>query len=170
MAALTDTRAVRSTVAAPAGTRRTRRAIPYRVVLLAAVATAVAAGFVAVYDPASARAAEAAGAELTRLLRFMALTKAAFAAGALLLAGWRLRHPTTPAVALSYAATGALMAAGPGLIWSVAHVALGAVLFHAGLALLLVLAWTDRANPAAPTAAGGGVLRRFASRSGRESP
>ena len=78
MLALTGTRAVRST--APAGTRRTRPAIRHRVVLLASVGVAVAAGFVAVHDPASARAAEAAGAELTRLLRFMALTKAAFAA------------------------------------------------------------------------------------------
>lgn len=161
MNALTDTRAVRSTV--PTATRWTRPAIPYipyRGVLFAAVAAAVAAGFVAAHAPASARAAEAAGTELTRLLRFMALTKAAFAVGALLLADWRLRRPATPASAASYVAVCALMAAGPGLIWSVAHVAAGAVLFHAGLALLLVLAWTDRAIPMEPAAGGGGVRGR----------
>ena len=158
MLALTDPRAVRFT--APAGTRRTRPAIRYRVVLYAAVGAAVAAGLVAAHDPASARAAEAAGAELTRLLRFMALTKAAFAVGALCLADWRLRRPVTPALSVAYAAMCALMVAGPGLIWSVAHVALGAVLFHAGLALLLALAWLNHASPAKPTAAAAGPLDR----------
>lgn len=160
MLALTGTRAVRFTT--PTETRRTRPAIRYRVVLYVAVAAAVAAGFVAAHDPAPARAAEAAGAELTCLLRFMALTKAAFAAGALCLADWCLRRPATPALSAAYAAMCALMVAGPGLIWSVAHVALGAVLFHAGLALLLALAWLDHANPTKPTAdAAGGLDRGF---------
>lgn len=35
------------------------------------------------------------------------------------------------------------MMAGPGLIWGLAHIGLGALLLHAGLAATLILLWCD---------------------------
>ncbi len=126
--------------------RRTAPALYGRSALAVAVALAVAAAFVAGHDAASARAVVIAGPELTRLLRFMAVLKGVCAAGAVALVWWRSGYPATLRVTMSYVAACLLMAAGPGLIWSMAHVALGAVLFHAGLALLLLVCWTDRAS------------------------
>jgi hypothetical protein len=104
--------------------------------LLTLAALAAAAGLLAtgpaLVDP-----------ELVMLLRFMAVLKAAMAIGALVLVAWRLRRPAGPALAASGIASVAFMAAGAGLIWSLGHVALGAVLFHAGLFTLLVAAWRD---------------------------
>ena len=76
----------------------------------------------------------------------MAIVKAALAAGAVALVWWRSAYPASRRAMLAYVAACLLMAAAPGLIWSMAHVILGAVLFHAGLALLLLVCWTDGAS------------------------
>jgi hypothetical protein len=92
---------------------------------------------------ATARAVADSGADLTRLLRAMAALKAmmAVAAGAAVL--WRLGVPVGLAWFAGYAMAAAAMAAGPGLIWGMAHVAGGAVLLHAGLLATIVLLWRD---------------------------
>lgn len=110
------------------------------VVVVAAVAGVVAT------DPGTAQAAGAqAGADLTRLLRLMTLIKAAMAAAAVGAALWRLGWPVSPGRLGIYALAGAPMVAGPGLIWGMAHVGLGALLLHAGLAATIVLLWRDPA-------------------------
>ena len=81
--------------------------------------------------------------KLLLLLRFMAVMKLATAVAALLLARWRLTRPIAPALALGYCAAVTLMALAPGLIWSLAHIALAAGVFHAGLLAFLVMAWRD---------------------------
>ena len=56
---------------------------------------------------------------------------------------WRLGWPATGPIAATGIAAVALMAAGTSLIWGLSHVALGAVLFHAGLFALIVAAWRE---------------------------
>jgi hypothetical protein len=119
-------------------------AVP-RAAFLFVIAAAAVAGALATGAETSARAVADSGDDLTRLLRAMALIKALIAAGAAAAVLWRLAAPTAPAWFARYALTGALMAAGPGLIWGMAHVALGAVLLHAGLAATIVLLWRDPA-------------------------
>ena len=126
--------------------RRAGSAPYWRGVLALSVVLAVAVAFVAAQDATSARAVESAGPELTRLLRFMAVVKAVLAAGAIGLVWWRSAHPATRRAMLGYVAACFLMAVAPGLIWSMGHVAMGAILFHAGLALLLLVCWTDNAS------------------------
>ncbi len=126
-------------------------AVPWRAALAAAVILATVAAFAAGRDAASAWAVQASGPELTQLLRFMAVVKLGMALGASGLAWWRLGNPLSAGLALSYLAACALMAAAPGLIWSMGHVVLGAVLFHAGFALLLLLGWADRGEIQAAT-------------------
>jgi hypothetical protein len=53
--------------------------------------------------------------------------------------------PTPRGWLAAYAAAAAAMAAGPGMIWSLAHVAIGALLLHAGLLAGLVALWRDPA-------------------------
>jgi hypothetical protein len=98
--------------------------------LAIAVTLAVAIAHLAADDTASARAG-AADPELARLLRVMAFTKAAMAAAAVWLVDRLLRRPLGSVLAACLAATAALMAAAPVLMWHVAHVGTGALLFHA---------------------------------------
>ena len=114
--------------------------------LIATAILAVAAGLAIGHQPA-AHGAAPTDADLARLLRFMALIKAALAVLAVGLVYWRLRHPASPRLATAYVGALALMAAGPGLIWSMTHIIAGAVLFHAGLLGFLALGWTDDAGP-----------------------
>lgn len=108
---------------------------------------------------AHAAAAEA-GADLTRLLRLMTLIKAALVAIAVGAALWRLGWPVSPIRFAIYACAGATMVAGPGLIWGMAHIGLGALLMHTGLAATVVLLWRDPAVSGAMHAA----LKRRAAR------
>ena len=138
-----------SAVPSPAFDRRPGRraaARSYRPALIAAVLLAAVAAFAIGHDPA-AHGAASADAELARLLRFMAVLKAAMALAALWLVDWRLRFAASPRLAMAYIAALALMAAGPGLIWSLTHLIAGAILFHAGLLLLLALGWADGTGP-----------------------
>lgn len=84
--------------------------------------------------------------ELALLLRFMAVVKAAMAAGAAVLVGWRLGGAVRPVIGLGYVAGVSGMAAGAGLIWQLGHIGAGALLVHGGLAALAGLAWLDRAG------------------------
>ena len=122
--------------------------LPTRAILVAALALGAIAGYAATSTTESAQAVANAGDELTRLLRAMALIKLALVAGAVWLADWRFRFPAHPALKAGYAISLAAMAAGPGLIWDMTHVAAGAVLLHGGLAAFLLLLWRDPGSPA----------------------
>ena len=82
-------------------------------------------------------------AELARVLQFMTLAKGLIGAGALWLVSIRFRYPIAPHLAFGYIAGGAVMAAGPGAMWTTAHIILGSLLFYAGLAAMAVLGSID---------------------------
>lgn len=88
---------------------------------------------------------DGAGSDLVVLMRFMAAVKAAMALGAVALVWWRMGDPVGRGTAAAYVAAAAVMAAGPGLIWDMRHLALGAIAVHGGLSALLVTGWLDRA-------------------------
>jgi hypothetical protein len=135
-----------ATTAAPAQVRRgaTRLGPRWlRTLLIVAAALGAVAGLLVTGEAATLRAVQAAGPELTRLLRLMALVKILLGAGALFAIAVRFRFPIARPLALGYVTAGGVMAAGPGLIWGMAHVGLGALLLHGGLAALLALAWAD---------------------------
>jgi hypothetical protein len=111
-----------------------------RAALAVAVLLAVAVAHLAGNDAESARLA-AADPELARLIRAMAFIKAAMAAAAVWLADRLLRRPLGAGLALGILLAAAFMAAAPVLMWHVAHVGTGALLFHAAAILLLVLGW-----------------------------
>lgn len=111
--------------------------------VLAAVVVAALAGLLATDVATAARAAARAGEGLSRLLRAMAAIKALMAMGALAGVLWRLESSVGPRRLAAYALTCAAMAAGPGLIWSLANLGLGAALLHLGLIGSLVLLWRD---------------------------
>ncbi len=119
---------------------------PPRLLLAGAVLLAAVAGAYLSADAASAQAARAAGPELARLLQAMAVLKAVMAAGAVWLVDWRLRYAARPALVAAYVLASALMAASPGVMWHLGHVMAGGALFHAGLAVLVILGFTDRAT------------------------
>ena len=117
-----------------------------RLVLMLAIAIAGVAGFLTTGADEAARAS--ADADLTRLLRAMTGIKLLMAAGAAGAVYWRLGAPVTPPWLAAYAAACAAMFAGPGLIWNMAHVGLGAILLHAGLAATILLVWRDKVTAA----------------------
>ena len=110
-----------------------------RLALAGAVAVAGVLGFLGGGDGG-------AGSELLLLMRFMAGVKAAMALGAVALVWWRMGAPVGRGTAAAYVVAAAVMAAGPGLIWDMQHVALGAIAVHGGLSALLVAGWMDRAG------------------------
>ena len=116
-----------------------------RAALLAAVGLAVAAAHLAGGGEAAARAVTA-DPELTRLLRGMAVLKAGLTLAAVGLVAWRVGYPTSPRLLAGLVASAVLLAAGPVLIWHVAPIVAGALLFHAGMVLLLALCWADRSS------------------------
>jgi hypothetical protein len=114
-----------------------------RTTLIAAILTASLLGFVATSPGEAARAVQAAGPELTRLLRGMALIKALMAAIMAVAVFWRLQFPIPPVRLAAYITACAAMAAGPFLVWDMAHIIGGAVLLHAGLLAAVLLGWRD---------------------------
>ena len=119
-----------------------------RALVAGLVLAAAAAGFAGAVSPASGAAIANAGPDLTRLLRGMALLKAVFAGAATAATLWRLDAPVTWPRLAAYAAGCAAMAAGPGLIWSMAHVPAGALLLHGGLLATALMLWRDPATAA----------------------
>jgi hypothetical protein len=132
-------------ISTPSGATRLATPTPMRVALLALVAAAAVAGFVATGADTTSAAVSDSGADLTRLLRAMAAIKMAMAACAAASVLWRLGSPISAKWVAGYALACAAMAAGPGLIWDMAHVAAGAALLHAGLLATIVLLWRDPA-------------------------
>ena len=137
----------------------------YQAALIVTAILAAAAGLAIGHQPA-AHGAALTDADLARLLRFMALTKAVLTIIAFGLVCWRLRLAASPRLATAYIGALALMAAGPGLIWSMTHIIAGAILFHAGLLSLLALGWTDGAGPL-PRLLPAGATSRASDRGGR---
>ena len=93
----------------------------------------------------TSRAAVTAGDDLTRLLRFMALIKAGLALGAIGAVAWRLGSAASLVRLVTYCGVCTLMVTGPGLIWGMEHVGLGALLLHGGLVAVIALLWRDPA-------------------------
>jgi len=124
--------------AAPTAARAHAVASP-RQMLWIAVVSAVAIGWTASRGGFSA----VADADLARLLRAMVVIKAVLAAGALWLVDWRLKAPAPAAVALAYGTATVLIAASPAVMWHLAHLIVGAALFHAGVGVLLLAGWRD---------------------------
>jgi hypothetical protein len=116
-----------------------------RTIFLVAVAAALTAGFLANNPTAAALAVQHDGAALTRLMRFMALIKAGMALAAASAVFWRLGVPARWPWLVAYGLSGVAMAAGPGLIWGMVHVGLGALLLHGGLLATIFLLWRDKA-------------------------
>lgn len=116
-----------------------------RSTLVLVILAAVAAGLLATGADTASQAVAQAGDDLTRLLRAMAVLKAAMAVGAAAAVLWRLGAAVTPAGLAAYAAACGAMAAGPGVIWDMAHVGLGAALLHGGLLATGLLLWRDPA-------------------------
>ena len=128
---------------AEAGTRNGRRW--RRGLLLAALVAGAGWAAFASSPTETADAMARAGGELTRLLRSMALLKATMATAALAAVWWRLALPASVGWSLAYPTAAAAMAAGPVLIWGMAHVGLGALLLQGGLFAALVMLWRDPA-------------------------
>ncbi|NEW88972.1 hypothetical protein DU475_17100 [Rhodopseudomonas sp. WA056] len=122
-----------------------RWSMPRPVAAIAAALIAVAAAVLTAPDSATAARAQS-DAELVLLLRFMAGVKALMALAALAAVLWRLGYPVSPVLSAAYVLAPALMVAAPLLIWQIAPTALGAGLFHGGLALLLLALFADRSQ------------------------
>ncbi len=116
-----------------------------RTIVVLAFVGAALAGFVATDGATAARAVEHAGGDLTRLLRAMAAIKAAMALGVMGAVVWRLSLPASTSWLVGYGVAAAVMAAGPGLIWDMAYLGMGALLLHGGLAACAILLWRDPA-------------------------
>jgi hypothetical protein len=115
-----------------------------RAILASAILAGAVGGAIAVAPHTATAAARAAGPELARLLRAMAALKVLMAAPLVVAVVWRLGTAIGPVRLLAYATASAAMAAGPGLIWSLAQVSIGALLLHAGLIGTAILLWRDR--------------------------
>jgi hypothetical protein len=118
-----------------AGSLTGRRTILVSVVILAAT-TGVIAGHLSASNTT-------ADADLTLLLRFMALMKAAIVLAAAGLVAWRFGSELPSRLAAGYIAAVGLMALSPGLIWSQSSLTLASAFFHSGLLFGLVLAARD---------------------------
>lgn len=111
-----------------------------RTLLLAGcVASAASAGWLA--DPAPVLQADA---ELARLLRGMALIKAALVLAAVGVLLWRFGKPVSPRTTGAYLAGAWMLCGASVLIWQLSAIQFAALLFHAGVLLLLFTAWRDR--------------------------
>jgi hypothetical protein len=111
--------------------------------LVAGVLAAVAGALL--WAEAAPVASEVPSAEMARLLRFMAVVKATVPAGALWGLVRRVRRPAAAGRLAAYGAGLWASAAGAALIGQLAHVGLGAALFHAGWLTMLAAAWRDDA-------------------------
>lgn len=123
------------TLGLDAGSLTVRRTILASVVILAAT-TGMIAGHLSATDANH-------DADLTLLLRFMALMKAAIILAAAGLVAWRFGSELPTRLAAGYIAAVGLMALSPGFIWSQSSLTLASAFFHSGLLFGLVLAARD---------------------------
>ncbi|MDX2233185.1 MAG: hypothetical protein NW200_01690 [Hyphomonadaceae bacterium] len=114
--------------------------------LVAGVALAVTLAF-ALGQPARALAADP---DLARLLRGMAVLKAAIALAAGLAVWWRFGQPASWAVTGVYAGSVAAMAGVAGALWRLSGLEWISVLFHAALLAIAVTALRDGMGRRAP--------------------
>lgn len=114
-----------------------------RALVLMAVGFGLAAGYLASDTGISSRLTLAAGAQLTLLLRSMAVLKAFMATGLVGGVLWRLGSGVTAAWLSAYAVAAAAMGAGVCMIWLLARLGLGAALLHGGLLASILLFWRD---------------------------
>jgi len=119
-----------------------------RIALAAILCAAALLGTFTTAPAATAAAIAHDGESLTRLMRFMAGLKAAMALAAAASLFWRLGSPVRLSWYAAYAASTAAMAAGPGLIWGMVHIGLGALCLHGGLLATILLLWRDPATAA----------------------
>ena len=146
---MTDIRLTHAVTLSRTQRDRQRRLTPRlsRVGMALIVIAAIGLSFALTDALATSRAVANAGTDLTRLLRFMAVIKGAMALGAVGALFWRLGSDVSLGRFVAYGACCAGMVAGPGLIWGMVHVGLGALLLHGGLIVLLVLLWRDPVVP-----------------------
>ncbi len=119
-----------------------------RTLLLVVIALASAGGIYATDSATTARMIASAGGDWANLLRAMAALKLLFAGAAAAAVMWRLGAPISATRWVGYALAAGAAWAGPGLIWGLAHIALGALLLHGGLIATAVLVWRDPATRA----------------------
>ncbi len=130
-------------VSAPASLAARSGKMPAVPAFVAILLAACCIGYLATGPAATVAAMQHDGADLTRLMRFMAGLKTMLALGAAAAVAWRLAAPVSLSWFAAYAVTGAAMASGPGLIWGMAHVGAGALLLHGGLFATILLLWRD---------------------------
>jgi hypothetical protein len=119
-----------------------------KMLFVAVVVLAFAGGLLATDSAKTARLIAGAGGDWANLLRAMAAIKMLFAGAASAAVLWRLGAPISATRWGGYAVATAGAWAGPGLIWGLAHILLGAVLLHGGLIAMVVLIWCDPATRA----------------------
>jgi hypothetical protein len=117
-----------------------------KTLFLAVVVAAFAGGLLATDRATTARLIASEGGDWANLLRAMAALKMLFAGAASAAVLWRLGAPISAMRWGGYALAAAAAWAGPGLIWGLAHIPVGAVLLHAGLIAMAVLIWRDPAT------------------------
>jgi hypothetical protein len=111
--------------------------------MLAIVIAALIAGFMATGAQATTIGILHDGADLTHVMRFLAAIKGAMAVAGAAAVLWRLAAAISRPWFAAYAISCAAMAAGPGLIWGMSHIVLGALLLHLGLFATIILLWRD---------------------------
>lgn len=111
--------------------------------MLAIIVAAFTVGLLATDAEATRLAILNDGAALARLMRFMAAIKGLMAVAASAAVLWRMGAAISLPRFGAYATSCASMAAGPPLIWGMAHVGLGALLLHGGLIATILLVWRD---------------------------
>lgn len=134
--------------------------------MLTLVIAAIIAGFLITGTKGTDLAVARDGADLTRVLRFLAAIKGAIAIAGLATVLWRLGAAISLPWFAAYAVTCAAMASGPGLIWSMSHIALGALLLHGGLFGTMILLWRDPAIGARLAVIVAARRRQIAARTG----
>ncbi|MGI4798815.1 MAG: hypothetical protein ACRYF2_26210 [Janthinobacterium lividum] len=120
----------------------TRRGVSARWARSAIVLALLAGGVGGLMLGASA-APTGTEAELTQLLRAMAVLKLFFVAAATGAILWRLQAPVAGPMLAAYALTCAAMAAGPGMIWYLANLGPASLLLHGGVAMSALLLWRE---------------------------
>jgi hypothetical protein len=131
----------RANTASRGTSRETLSPSAARLVVLGGIGIALVVALLA--SGGAAQAAAEAGAELTRLLRAMAAIKGLLAVGMAAAVLWRLGAAVSLAWLAGYALACGAVAAGPVLVWGMAHVGAGALLTHAGLLGGILLLWRD---------------------------
>jgi hypothetical protein len=124
---------------------RVKASFVARTLFLAVVLLAFVGGMLFTDSGVTVRVIAGAGGDWANLLRAMAGLKLLFAcaAGAAVLC--RLGAPISAMRWCGYALAAGAAFAGPGLIWGLAHIGLGALLLHGGLIASALLIWRDPA-------------------------